>query len=199
MSARRTRTDRAVDREPEDEERPGRRGGEGQHDTCSHPAAHPAIMTWRGPRRASVPARGPGPAPASMRAVAPSRTVVAQVAVRAAGPALEVTVCAILVVLLPFWLGFALASRTAAFLVYVAAFGPVFTFQTLSLVTDWAGGSEAAFGSFPSADYGAVLGYGGVNLVLYLVGAGLLLLGRRVGAGRRARRTSPAVALDPVG
>ncbi|GEM_PF-4047286 len=108
--------------------------------------------------------------------------------------------CALLVLLLPFPLGLLLASRTNAVLAYVAAFGPVFAFQTLSLITDWAGGSEAAFGGpFPSSDYSSVLGYGGVNLVLYLIGFGLLLLGRRVAAGRRARRITRAVSLDTVG
>ena len=107
--------------------------------------------------------------------------------------------CAVLVLLVPFFLGL-FAGRTTATIAYVAAFGPVFTFQTLSLVTDWTEGSTAAFGeAFPASDFTEVLGYGGVNLILYVVGFGLLALGARVAAGRRARRASqPAVELDTV-
>lgn len=107
--------------------------------------------------------------------------------------------CAVLVLLVPFFLGL-FAGRTTATIAYVAAFGPVFTFQTLSLVTDWAEGSTAAFGGvFPASDFSSVLGYGAVNLVFYVVGFGLLAVGARVAAGRRARRASrPAVELDTV-
>ena len=44
-----------------------------------------------------------------------------------------------------------------------------------------------------------MLGYGLVNLVFYLAGVGLILLGHRLSAKRRARRDSTrAVSLDPV-
>jgi hypothetical protein len=106
----------------------------------------------------------------------------------------------ILVLLVAFPLGFFLASRTTAIIAYVAAFCPLFTFQTLSLITEWAEGSTAAFGGpFPNSDYPDVIGYGAVNLVLYLVGFGLIMLGHRLGAKRRARRAvGQAVNLDPV-
>lgn len=106
----------------------------------------------------------------------------------------------IFVLLVSFPLGYFLANRTTAVIAYVAAFGPLFTFQTLSLVTDWAGGSTAAFGGpFPSSNYSNVVGYAAVNVVLYLAGFGLIMLGHRLGAKRRARRaTGAAVNLDPV-
>jgi hypothetical protein len=107
---------------------------------------------------------------------------------------------AILVLLVPFPLGFFLASRTSAVIAYIAAFCPLFTFQTLSLITDWAEGSRDAFGGpFPNSDYTQVAGYGAVNLVLYLAGFGLIMLGHRLGTKRRARRQSRrTVSLDPV-
>jgi hypothetical protein len=107
---------------------------------------------------------------------------------------------ALLVLVVPFPLGFFLTRRTTAVVAYVAAFCPLFTFQTLSLVVDWAEGSTAAFGGpFPASDYGQVAGYGGVNLILYLAGFGLILLGHRLGARWRARRSSQrTVSLDPV-
>lgn len=99
--------------------------------------------------------------------------------------------CAFLVLFGPFPLGYLLPSRTAATVVYVAAFGPLFAFQTLLLITDWAEGSTTAFGGpFPTSDLGQVVGYGGVNLILYLVGFGLLVAGARVAAARRTRRPS---------
>jgi predicted Na+-dependent transporter len=106
----------------------------------------------------------------------------------------------ILVLLIPFPLGYLLTSRTTAVVAFVAAFSPLFTFQTLSLITDWAEGSTAAFGGpFPSSDYSNVVGYAAVNLVLYLVGFGLIMLGHRLGAKRRARRAAGrAVNLDPI-
>jgi hypothetical protein len=107
---------------------------------------------------------------------------------------------ALLVLLVPFPLGFFLTDRTTAVIAYIGAFSPLFTFQTLSLVTDWAEGSTAAFGGpFPQSDYSQVAGYAVVNLVLYLAGFGLILLGHRLAARRRARRSSRgAVSLDPV-
>lgn len=107
----------------------------------------------------------------------------------------------ILVLLVPFTLGFFLASRNTAVVAYIAAFCPLFTFQTLNLITEWAGGSTAAFGGpFPNSDSAQVLGYGAVNLILYLAGFGLIMLGHRLGAKRRVRRgAEPTVNLDPVG
>lgn len=99
----------------------------------------------------------------------------------------------LLTILLPLPLGFLLRSRLTAYLVYVAAHAFVFTFQTATLVIDWVGGDEAAFGPYPVASTDAVYGYGAVNLVIYLVGLGLVALGHRL--GRKRRGAAPA-AID---
>ena len=62
---------------------------------------------------------------------------------------------------------------------------------------EWIGGSEEAFGPYPAASTGNVVGYGVVNLAIYAVGLGLVYLGHRLGSRRRERR-SGAVHLDPV-
>ena len=102
----------------------------------------------------------------------------------------------IIMLLAPFPIGFLVRSRTAAFVTYVALHAFVFTFQSLALVLEWAGGSEAAFGRFPDASTGDVAAYGAVNLVIYAVGLGLVYLGSRLGTRRRARAAGP-VALEP--
>lgn len=93
--------------------------------------------------------------------------------------------------------GFFVKNRLAAYVVYIAIHAFVFTFQSISLVIEWAGGSEAAFGPFPEASSESVWGYGVVNLIIYLVGLGLVTLGYRLGSKRRNNRT-PDVRLDPV-
>jgi predicted Na+-dependent transporter len=106
-------------------------------------------------------------------------------------------VCLILMILVPFPLGFFVRNRLVAFVAYIAIHSFVFTFQCLSLVVDWVGGSQEAFGAFPKAGDSNVLAYGIINLVIYAVGFGLILLGHRVGRGRRSRRTGP-VELAPA-
>jgi hypothetical protein len=108
---------------------------------------------------------------------------------------------AIFVLLVAFPLGFFVTKRLTAIIAYLAGHLPLFTFQTLHLITNWAEGDEAAFGGpFPKSDAEAVFGYGVVNLVIYLAGFGLLQLGHWLGAKRRARRTARrTVNLDPVG
>ena len=101
----------------------------------------------------------------------------------------------ILTVLVAFPLGYAVRHRTAAFVAFVAAHGFLFTFQTLSLILEWVGGDETAFGPFPKGSNGQVLAYGVVNLVIFAAGLGLVHLGGRL-RDRRGRRT--AVDLDPV-
>jgi hypothetical protein len=103
----------------------------------------------------------------------------------------------IVVILTAFPIGYLLKPRLAAFVAYIAVHSFVFTFQTASLIIEWAGGDDAAFGPFPQASTGSVWSYAAVNLVIYLVGFGLVFLGHRV-ATRRADR-SGAVSLDPVG
>jgi hypothetical protein len=102
----------------------------------------------------------------------------------------------ILLVLAPFPIGFLVRSRTAAFIAYVALHGFVFTFQTLNLLLEWAGGSADAFGAaFPKYETAEVVAYGVVNAVIFGVGLGLVYLGSRLGARRRSRR---AVDLEPA-
>ena len=103
----------------------------------------------------------------------------------------------IIMLLVPFPLGFLLKSRVTAYIAYIAIHAFAFTFQTLNLIIEWVGGSEAAFGPYPDASSTDVWGYGAVNLLIYLVGLGLVALGHRVQAWRRGRR-SGAVSLDPV-
>jgi hypothetical protein len=88
---------------------------------------------------------------------------------------------AIITVLAAFPLGFFLRSRLAAFTVYAVAYLWAFVFQTLYLLLDSLNGGEApAFevDEFP-------LSYGVVTLAIFLVGVGVLNLGRWV-RGRRA-------------
>lgn len=103
----------------------------------------------------------------------------------------------IVMLLAPLPIGFLVKNRLAAYVAYIALHAFVFTFQSLQLIIEWAGGSEDAFGPFPKADSGQVWGYGVVNLVIYLVGLGLVTLGHWLGAKRRAKATR-AVSLDPV-
>ncbi len=103
----------------------------------------------------------------------------------------------IIMLLVPFPLGFLLKSRITAYIVYIAVHAFVFTFQTLTLIIEWVGGSEAAFGPYPDASSMNVWGYGAVNLLIYLTGLGLVALGHRVRTWRSGRR-SGAVSLDPA-
>ena len=85
----------------------------------------------------------------------------------------------LLTVLVPFPMGFAVRNRTTAYLAYIALHAFVFTFQSLNLLIEWVGGSTHAFGAYPEANASDVWGYGVVNLVIYLVGLGLVALGHR--------------------
>ncbi len=99
-------------------------------------------------------------------------------------------------ILIPLPLGLLVRNRTAAFMAYIAIHAFVFTFQTASLVMEWANGSTEAFGSFPDFNDGDLWGYGVVNLVIYSVGIGLVALGCRLRTKRNARRNS--VELSPA-
>ena len=103
----------------------------------------------------------------------------------------------VLMILVPFPLGFLVRNRLVAFVAYIAVHAFVFSFQTLNLLLEWIGGSEEAFGPYPAASTGNVVGYGVVNLAIYAVGLGLVYLGHRLGSRRRERR-SGAVHLDPM-
>jgi hypothetical protein len=97
-------------------------------------------------------------------------------------------------VLVAFPLGFLVPNRLVAYVAYIAVHAFVFVFQSLTLLIEWIGGDESAFGPYPDASGGDVAAYGVVNLVIYAVGLGLVYVGHRVGARRRSR----AVHLDPV-
>lgn len=99
-------------------------------------------------------------------------------------------------VLVAFALGYFLnQQRAAAAALYVAGGAFVFTFQSVNLLLEWVGGSESAFGGpYPSYEGSQVVGYGVVNLVITLVGVGLVLLGATVAARRSDRSASPVGA-----
>jgi len=95
---------------------------------------------------------------------------------------------AIITVLAAFPLGYFVGSRLAAFTVYAVAYLWAFTFQTLYLLLDSLnGGNAPAFevDEFP-------LAYGVVTLVIFLVGLGVLNLGRWV----RSRHTGVAARTE---
>ena len=92
----------------------------------------------------------------------------------------------VLMVLLPFPLGFRVRQRLVAFVSYTAAHAFVFTIQTALLILEWAGGSSKAFGDvFPEYRMTELAGYAAVNLIIYAVGLGLVVLGHRVASTRR--------------
>ncbi|HEY7272610.1 MAG TPA: hypothetical protein VH502_07740 [Actinoplanes sp.] len=95
----------------------------------------------------------------------------------------------ILMLLLPFPLGYLLASRTAAFIAYVAAHSFLFTFQTMTLLRAWVGGETHAFARDPNS---LEWSYALVNLVIYAAGLSLVALGHRLAQRRRAARTTGA-------
>jgi hypothetical protein len=100
----------------------------------------------------------------------------------------------LIVVIAAFPIGWLVRHRLTAFVVYLAGFNFLFTFQSAKLITEWAGGNKAAFGPFPQASSGDAWGYGVVNLILLAVGVGLLVAGRYLGARLRARRPEPTLA-----
>jgi hypothetical protein len=102
----------------------------------------------------------------------------------------------ILMILAPLPIGFLVRNRTVGFVAYTALHAFLFTFQSLNLLIEWAGGSTEAFGPFPKADQTEVAAYGVVNLVIYAIGLGLCYLGQRL-ALRRSRRAA-AADLDPA-
>src|SRR5690242_2911216 len=93
----------------------------------------------------------------------------------------------ILLLLVPFPVGFFVRQRLAAFVVYIAAHSFVFTFQTMTLLREWVGGSTAAFPA-EVTDFDT-FPYGVVNLLILAAGLGLVWLGHRLGSKRRKPRT----------
>ena len=96
----------------------------------------------------------------------------------------------IVMIVIAFPLGFFIKSRTAAYLAYIAVHGFVFTFQSVALITQWAGGDKSAFGPYPKADKGEVWSYGLVNLLIFAAGLGLVALGYYLANRRRNKTTT---------
>jgi len=99
----------------------------------------------------------------------------------------------LLMVVAAFPVGYLVKSRPYALIAFLFAALFLFSFQTLNLLVSWLSGDSTAFGSTPEAfpieaDSGEVVAYGVVNLVIILVGLGLVLLGNRVAARRAAKR-----------
>lgn len=106
----------------------------------------------------------------------------------------------VLTVLLALALGFVVKERAVALLTYLALFGIVFTYQTLSVLLSWmADRPPVAFGPSPQGgfpvtyDSGEAWGYGFVNLVVLAVGAGLVLLGHRLARRRAGKKVAVTV------
>jgi hypothetical protein len=98
-----------------------------------------------------------------------------------------------------FPLGYLVTRRQTALLTYLIVDSFLFTFQTLGVLLTWMSGATgmggaSGLGDSPSGpfpiDYsdGELTAYGVVNLVIVLVGIGLILTGSRVRARRTARR-----------
>jgi hypothetical protein len=89
---------------------------------------------------------------------------------------------AVVTILLAFPLGFIVRSHLAANVAYAIAYLWAFVFQGVYLVLDYLEGGRDTFGQdeFP-------LSYGLVAGAIFVVGFGLVALGHRLGARRRAR------------
>jgi hypothetical protein len=98
----------------------------------------------------------------------------------------------LIMLLVPFPIGYFIRNRLAAYLAYVAVHSFVFTFQSTSLLKEWVGGDHSAFAKDPNASDWA---YAVVNLAIYAAGLGLVALGQWVGSRRRRRAALPAVDL----
>jgi hypothetical protein len=106
----------------------------------------------------------------------------------------------IFTVLFAFAIGYFLSQRGLAVVAYLALDAIVFSYQTLGVLLDWmADNPPTAFGPAPTGfpvEYSSseTWGYGAVNLVVILIGVGLVVLGTWVRARRTARRSVVAVA-----
>ena len=96
-----------------------------------------------------------------------------------------------LMLVLSLVIGWFVRPRLTAYVAYLATFSLLFTFQSVVLITEWAGGDQKAFGAFPGGGRSEVWSYGAVNLVILAVGMGLLTL-VTVLASRRAGRSTVA-------
>jgi predicted Na+-dependent transporter len=104
----------------------------------------------------------------------------------------------VLMLVVPVLIGLFVRPRLTAFVAYLAAYGFLFTFQSILLIIQWAGGATKVFGDFPKAGSGGAWSYGLVNLVLLVVGLGLLTGTTVLAARWRARRAAPSGAARVV-
>jgi hypothetical protein len=84
-------------------------------------------------------------------------------------------------------IGWFVRPRLTACVAYLAAFSLLFTFQSVVLLAEWAGGDQKAFGAFPDGGKAEVWSYGAVNLAVLAVGVGLLTLTGVLASRRRGR------------
>jgi hypothetical protein len=102
-------------------------------------------------------------------------------------------------------LGFLIRRRQVAVLSYLIVDSFLFSYQTLGVLLTWMSGGKgigggSGFGDSPSGSFpieyaqGEVAAYGVVNLLITLVGIGLVLLGARAKAWWAARGTVVDVA-----
>ena len=106
----------------------------------------------------------------------------------------------IFTVLFAFAIGYFVKERGLAVVGYLAIDAIVFAYQTLSVLMSWmADEPPVAFGpsptGFPVEYSGSELaGYGVVNLVIIVVGVGLVIAGTKVRARRAAKQDLVSVA-----
>lgn len=97
----------------------------------------------------------------------------------------------IIMLLIPFPIGYLIRNRMAAYLAFVGLNSFLFTFQSTSMLKEWAGGDYSGFVKNPATVDWL---YAFVNLVIYAIGLGLVALGSWVRAKRR-RAAQPAIDL----
>ncbi len=107
----------------------------------------------------------------------------------------------IFTILFAFAIGFFVKQRGLAIVTYLALDAFLFVFQTAGLILDFlANKNRPAFGPHPTGELpitysdSQYFGYGVVNLVVLIVGIGLVTLGTKVAARREAKHG--AVVLD---
>jgi hypothetical protein len=93
----------------------------------------------------------------------------------------------IVMIVVAFPLGYFVRDRLVAILSYIAIHSFVFSFQNVQLTREWVGGSKAAFPRNPKA---APWEYGAVNVAIYGVGLGVIVLGHQLATKRRARNSA---------
>lgn len=103
-------------------------------------------------------------------------------------------------------LGWFMKSRPTAIAIYLASTSILFTFQSITVLLAWMGDEggffglqkEGAFGATPTGfpityTNGGLYSYGLVNLVITLLGLGVVVLFGRLRTRRDAKRTSVSV------